>query len=407
MHTLIKISWRNVWRNPRRSLVMILAITTGLWGGLFAASLSFGLLAQRLELSIEQHISHIQIHQPDFLTDYNIRYSVEEWDELEDYLSGHEDIVAWSPRSRLNGMLASANLTRGVNIIGIDPGHEAATTGLEQNTIDGSYLEPGARSPILVGKKLAEKTKLQPGSRVVLTFQDHEGELVAATFRVSGIFQTANSAYDETHVYVLQSCVMNHIASELAVSEVAIMLSDIDQASNTAAELKERFPGLSVRSWAEISPELLYMQEMASTMLMMILAIILMALAFGLVNTMLMAVFERVREIGVLMSVGMNKKRIFLMITIETVFLTFLGATGGIIAGLITIETLQKTGLNLGAVGGDTLGDWGFPSMVYPQLDPSFFGMLVVLVIITSLITSIFPSVKALRLRPAEAVRKE
>ncbi len=407
MKTLLKISWRNVWRNPKRSLVMILAITVGLWGGIFAASLSFGLLAQRFELTIVQHVSHIQIHHPEFLKDYNIRYNIPEWNELNKTISRHESIMAYSPRTRLNGMLASANLTRGINIIGIDPELEANTTGLDHNTVDGSYLNPDSRNPILVGKKLADKTKLQQGSRVVLTFQGFDGDLIAGTFRVAGIFQTSNTAYDESNVYVLNTDLASFLGQPDYLNEVAILATDMAMVEQMADNIQQLFPGLSVRSWTDISPELSYLQEMAATMLLFILVIILLALAFGLVNTMLMSVYERVREIGVLMAIGMNKKRIFSMITIETVFLTFLGAIGGMAAGALSIRLLQNIGLNLGAVGGDTLNEWGFPSLVYPQLEPSFFGMLVILVVITSMFTSIFPSMKALRLHPAEAIRKE
>lgn len=407
MKTLIKISWRNVWRNPKRSLVMILAITIGLWGGIFAASLSFGLIAQRFELTIVQHISHIQIHHPDFLKDQNIKYTLPEWEKIENKLSKHNSIESYSGRTRINGMLASANLTRGVNIIGIDPNREAATTSLDQNTIEGSFLSPTDRNPILIGKNLAEKTKTQPGSRIVLTFQGYDGELISGTFRVAGIFQTANSAYDESHVYVLQTGLANYLDKENCLNEVAILAENIELVDQISEDLSQEFPGLLVRPWNEISPELSYLQEMTGTMLLFILAIILLALAFGLVNTMLMSVYERIREIGVLMAIGMNKKRIFAMITIETVFLTFLGAAGGIFTGRLSIELLQKTGINLGAVGGDTLNEWGYPSLIYPQLEPSFFNMLVLLVAVTSLLTSVFPSLKALTLNPAEAVRKE
>lgn len=407
MRTLIRIAWRNIWRNKKRSLMMILAITVGLCGGIFAAALSLGLMEQRFELTIVQHISHIQVHHPEFIKDQSLRHGIERDHEIEQFLSHHDDVDSYSPRIVTNGMFASANLSRGVNIIGVDPEKEAATSGLSQNMFEGAFLEQGARNPILVGRRLADRTRLQPGSRVVLTFQGHDGELHAGTFRVAGIFQTTNSTYDESNVYVLRTDLASMTGQDTFANEFAIMVNDIDRVDIVTQLLREEFPALSVRGWAEIAPELSYLQEMAQTMLMFILVIILMALAFGLVNTMLMAVHERIQEIGVLMAIGMGKKRIFFMITIETVYLTFLGALGGIIAGSLAIRIMQKTGLNLGAVGGDTLNEWGFPSVVYPNLEPSFFGMLVILVVITSMITSIFPSLKALRLRPAEAVKKE
>jgi putative ABC transport system permease protein len=407
MKILLKISWRNIWRNRKRSMVMIIAIAVGLWGGIFAAALMTGLLEQRFRLSIEQHISHIQIHHPDFLKDFNVKSKIGEWAELSPKLRSDEEIMAFSGRTKLTGMLASANLTRGVTIIGIDPEMEARTTGLDASILEGSYFGEAGRNPVLIGRKLAERMKIQERSRVVLTFQDVNNELVSATFRVAGIYQTSNSMYDEMHIYALQSDISEYSGKEIIVNEVAILAGDLDQVQSISERYKELFTGLSVRPWNEISPELSYMQEMAGMMMTIILIIILLALAFGLVNTMLMSVFERIRELGMLMSIGMNKKRVFGMIMLETIFLTFLGAMAGVVLGIISLTSLGRSGLNLAAVGGDSLEQFGFSAVVYPHLEPSFFIVLTLLVIITAFITSIYPALKALRLKPAEAVRHE
>jgi ABC-type antimicrobial peptide transport system permease subunit len=146
---------------------------------------------------------------------------------------------------------------------------------------------------------------------------------------------------------------------------------------------------------------------MGQTMLVVILVIILFALAFGLVNTMLMSVFERIHELGMLMAVGMNRKKVFGMIMLETAFLTFLGAAGGMLLGYFTTLIFGKSGIDLASVGGDSMHDFGFPSLIYPTLEPPMFVVLTILVIITAFLTSIYPALKALRLKPAEAVRTE
>ncbi len=407
MKMLLKISWRNIWRNRKRSLVMILAISIGLWGGIFAAALSLGLLDQRFELSVGQHISHVQMHNPDFLKDNNVKHAINEWEKLEAELSSDPEVLAFSGRTIINGMLASANLTRGVNIIGIQPEHEAATTGLDNNTFEGSFFESDGRNQVLIGQALASKTKLQERSRLVLTFQNADGELISATFRVAGIFQTSNSMYDEMHVYVLRSDLDAYAGQNGIVNEVAVLGQRFEDATVIRDRYSALYPGLSIRDWAEISPELSYMQEMAGMMMNIVIIIILFALAFGLVNTMLMSIFERVRELGVLMAVGMKKSKIFAMIMIETTCLTFLGAFGGAILGLATISLFGNRGIDLAAVGGDSLNTFGFPSVIYPQLEPAFFLNLTILVLITALLTAIYPAMRALKLNPAEAVRKE
>ncbi len=407
MNMMLKISWRNIWRNPKRSLVMVAAITAGLWGGISAASLVFGLLEQRFQTSIEQHISHLQIHHPDYLRDHVVEHRVEDWKALQEYIDNDRAIKTYSMRTTLNGMFSSAHLTGGVHIIGVEPEHEASTTRINDNLTDGSYFSDALRNPVLVGKQLAEKSKLQVGSRLVLTFQDTEGDLVSAAFRVAGIFQTANKQFDESHIYALRSELGHYIDSEVVVNEVALLAMDIEQINPVRERYAEAFPGLTVRSWDEIAPDLYYMQGMANLMMMIILAIILFALAFGLVNTMLMAVFERIRELGVLMAIGMNKKRVFSMIMLETSILSLLGAAGGLLASLFTLSILGSRGLDLAAVGGDSLNEFGFPSFVYPTIEPSFILMLMLMVVATALITAVYPALKAIRLHPAEAVKEE
>jgi putative ABC transport system permease protein len=273
--------------------------------------------------------------------------------------------------------------------------------------VEGSYFDEGGRNPILIGKALAEKTKLQERSRVVLTFQNLDGELVSASFRVAGIFRTANSMLDDMNVYVLQSDLNDYVGHEMVINEIAMIAHDLDHINDIRDTYLSSYPGLTIRTWAELSPELSFIQEIGQSMLLVILVIILFALAFGLVNTMLMSVYERVRELGMLMAVGMNRRKVFGMIMLETAFLTFLGAFGGMVLGIISNTITGHTGLDLAVVGGDSLGDFGYPTMVYPYLGAEFYVMLTALVIIMVFITAIFPAVKALRLKPAEAVRAE
>lgn len=386
---------------------MIFAIVIGLWAGIFVSSLMFGLLQARFKTSIEQQFSHIQMHNPEFIKDQNLKYGIAEWESLSRALEADPAVKSFSGRTMANGMLATATMTRGVNIIGADHEAEALTTRLDGNIVEGSYFDEEIRNPILIGKAMAEKTKLQERSRVVLTFQNLDGELVSAAFRVAGIYRTANSMLDDMNVYVLQSDLKDYVGQEMVVNEIALIAHDPDQLQEIKDTYLSSHPGLTIRTWAELSPELSFIQEIGQAMLLVILVIILFALAFGLVNTMLMSVYERVHELGMLMAVGMNRRRVFGMIMLETAFLTFLGAFGGMILGIISNAIAGRTGLDLAAVGGDSLSDFGYPSMVYPYLGTEFYVMLTLLVIVMVFVTAIFPAVKALRLKPAEAVRAE
>ncbi len=396
-----------MWRNRQRSIVMIIAVMVGLWGGIFAASLMFGLLNQRFKSSIEQQVSHVQIHHSEFLRDYNVKYFIQRWDDLKVELSEDNDVLAFSGRAKVSGMIRTATLTAGVNIMGVCPQMEANTTSLDENIIDGNYLDKEFRNPALIGESLADKVNARIGSRIVLTFQDVDGELGAASFRVAGIYRTAATAWDERHVFVLQDELNELLGYEKIVNEVGILTDDHEKADAFAGRYQELYPDLEVRTWAEISPELAFLQEMAGMMYVIILIVILLALAFGLLNTMLMAVIERIKELGMLMAIGMNKKRIFAMILLETTFLSLTGAILGMAVGYTTTSVLSRKGIDLSAVGGDALKDYGFDAVVYPVFEPGVFVIITVLVILTALFTSIFPALKALRLKPAEAVQAE
>lgn len=289
----------------------------------------------------------------------------------------------------------------------IDPATEAKTTGLDKNILEGNYLEAGSKNQVLIGRSLAEKLKLQIGSRLVVTFQNTEGDLVSSAFRVGGIFQTANLVLDEKNIYILQSCLAGYTGQQNLVNEVAVLLNDPEQVNSESEVLQASFSGLKVRTWADLSPELAYIQDMGGQMLIMIMAIILLALAFGLVNTMLMSVHERVYELGMLMAIGMNRRKVFLMITLETTFLTFVGSLAGMALGYITTLILGQRGLDLAPVGGDAMLQYGYPSVVYPMLEPIFFIQLTFLVVIMVFASAIFPTIKALKLKPAVAVRND
>ena len=407
MKTLLKISWRNVWRNRARSIVIILAICFGLWGGIFATGLMTGLIQQQFNSSIRNQVSHIQIHNPEFIKERETGFSVSRTVEIARLLETSDKVQAFSMRTITSGMIANAIMTSGVDIYGIDEQKENLTTDFESNIIDGEYFGPVSQNPVMVGKALADKMKISTGNRVVITFQDINGEITSAVFRVSGIYRTANTANDQRNVYVRQEDLADLLDGTGIVNEIAILLHNLDDVTDFHAELQTLFPENEIRTWAQISPDLSFMNEFSGMMLMIIIIIILFALAFGILNTMLMTIFERTQELGVLMSIGMGKARVFSMILLETTFLVVTGSVLGLIIGSLTVALAGNTGIDLTPFGAEALSDFGFDAVIYPTLDQMFYFNLTILVLLTAILASIYPAWKALRLNPAEAVRKE
>ena len=403
MRTILKIAWRNIWRTPMRSLIVIGSIVMGIWAGIFVVAFSYGLNKQRTESSIKNAISHIQIHHPEYQKEYDSKFYLGEPDQLSNVLESDKSIESYAFRTLLNGMVSSPIKSNGVRIIGVNKNQEKELTSIYSGLVKGTYFESKRRNPILIGEALAEKLKVKLQSKVVLTFQDTENTIISGAFRVCGIYKTQYSKYDQGTVFIENKDLHRLLKSE-NFHQVALLCNSIDQVDSTYNNLKTNLPEYEVKDWKSIAPELAYADKIMESWLFLIMIIIMLALIFGIINTMLMAVFERRKELGMLMAIGMNRSKIFLLILIETLFLTLIGAPTGLVLGALTIKITSETGINLAFIS-KGLENVGLGSVIYPQIESYFYLFITVMVFLFTLIAAIYPSRKALMLKPTEAIR--
>jgi len=405
MQNLIKIAWRNIWRNKLRSLAVIFSVFLGLLGGILLASLSAGMLEGRIHSFIENEMSHIQVHHPDFVGQKEVYQTIAGDGNLLSGILQMEGVKAATLRTKTHSMVASATYSSGVQLLGVIPEMENKTTAFSKNIMEGDYLNTDDKNAIVIGKVLANKLRVGVGSRIVLTFQDVENNITSVAYVVKGIFETYSNMYDEKNVFVPLDNLNQHLKLENEFHELAVLTTDVNTLDIQLEKLKKQFPDMTVRSWEEISPEMRYWIEAGGLFTYIFTIIIMVALAFGLLNTMLMAVFERTREIGMLMAIGMNKRKVFGLIVSETILLSFIGTLLGIVAGYISIAHLSEKGVDLSAFS-DVMKEIGFDTMIYPVIDQTFFMLLPVIVFVTALLAAIYPAVKGLKLNPAEAIRE-
>jgi ABC-type lipoprotein release transport system permease subunit len=403
MRTILKIAWRNIWRTPMRSLIVIGSIVMGIWAGIFVVAFSYGLNKQRTESSIKNAISHIQIHHPEYQKEYDSKFYLGEPDQLSNVLESDKSIESYAFRTLLNGMVSSPIKSNGVRIIGVNKNQEKELTSIYSGLVKGTYFESKRRNPILIGEALAEKLKVKLQSKVVLTFQDTENTIISGAFRVCGIYKTQYSKYDQGTVFIENKDLHRLLKSE-NFHQVALLCNSIDQVDSTYNNLKTNLPEYEVKDWKSIAPELAYADKIMESWLFLIMIIIMLALIFGIINTMLMAVFERRKELGMLMAIGMNRSKIFLLILIETLFLSLIGAPTGLVLGALTIKITSETGINLAFIS-KGLENVGLGSVIYPQIESYFYLFITVMVFLFTLIAAIYPSRKALMLKPTEAIR--
>jgi len=403
MKTILKIAWRNIWRTPMRSLIVIGSIVMGIWAGIFVVAFSYGLNKQRTQSSIKNSISHIQIHHPEYQKDYDSKFYLKEPELIKTTLDEDSTIKAYAFRSLLNGMVSSPVKSSGVRIIGVNKNQEKELTSIYAGLVKGNYFESKRRNPILVGQALAEKLKIKLQSKVVLTFQDTENNIVSGAFRVCGIFKTQYTKYDQGNVFIENKDIQRLLKSE-EFHQVALLCNSIEQVDATYKKLTTNLKNYEVKDWKSISPELAYADKIMESWLFLIMVIIMLALIFGIINTMLMAVFERRKELGMLMAIGMNRSKIFFLVLTETLFLSIIGAPTGLLLGALTIKITSQTGINLGIIA-QGLESVGLSAIIYPEIQPHFYLFITIMVFVFTLIAAIYPSRKALKLKPTEAIR--
>lgn len=407
------LAWRNIWRNPLRSAVVIIAIALGIWAAMFMSGFATGMAQSYINNSIASRISHVQIHHSDYQLDKETAFYIPEIAVVQDVLESQTYPVNYSFRTLANGMIASSKSSRGIQINGIIPEREDQVTSLQQKVVEGAFFATEKKNQLLISTSLAKKLGVKLRSRLVLTFQNIDRDITSAAFRVTGLFETGNRPFDESLIFVQQGDLEKLLRSSAdtltapggIVHEVAIFLDEPDHLPALEATLNTEFPNLEIQNYRALAPDVQLYESMIGSISMIYLVIIMLALIFGIINTMLMAVLERTRELGMLMAIGMNKVKVFSMILFETLLLCLVGMPLGILLGGITTAYIGRYGLNLSAFS-SSLQMYGISDIVYFSLEPIVYWQVAISVSLTALLAAIYPALKAIRLKPVEAIRK-
>ncbi len=402
---LFKVAWRNIWRNKTRSTVVIASVAVGLFAGMFMMAFFWGLAKQEVNTAVNIQLSHIQIHNPSFPDDKDANYIIENAQAIIDKLRRDVNVKSVSARVVTTGMISSSSTASGVEIDGIVPSDEKNVSSISNDIIEGVYFTGVKKNEIVIGKKLADKLGVRLHSKIVLTFQSKTGDLTAGAFRIVGIFHSRNSTFDETNVFTESEDLAQLLGTGDGVHEIAIILKNDKMVDPVANELRKQYPSLLIQTWKELSPEMAMLTGLFDQIMYIIIGIILLALMFGIINTMLMAVLERQREFGMLMAIGMNKPRVFIMVVLESVMLTCVGIPAGIILTIGTVDFFAKHGIDL-SVFSQALSEFGFSNIIYPELQNNMFLPITLMTALTAILSAIYPAIKALQFKPAEAIRK-
>ncbi len=402
---MMRLAWRNLWRNHRRTLIMLLAIAIGVWAMIFMTALMRGMVDEMIRDGIDSLPGYVQIHHADFRDDPSIDNSIQA--PGPELLSALENpaVAGWTSRVRVPAMISSERDSRGITLLGVDPAGEIALGFDLDNMVEGRFLENPEDKGLVVGRKLLERLETGLGKRVVVMSQDPENNVADRGFRIVGVYKASLESQEEMFVYGGRSNIQSLVKMGTMVSEIAVAGHDYRAVDDLLTIITEASPPDSeVLPWMELESYLSSMMNMMDGFVLVWIIVIFLALSFGLINTLMMAVFERIREIGLMQALGMRPSSILYLILMESLLLLVLGLLAGNILAIASILPLRE-GIDLSAVARG-MEMMGAGSTLYPALKLRDLATANVVVIVLGLVTSLLPAWHASRYSPAEAITK-
>jgi ABC-type lipoprotein release transport system permease subunit len=397
------LAWRNLWRNYRRTLIMLLAITVGVWAMIFMTALLRGMVDNMVRTGISVLPGHVQIHAMAYRDDPSVTHSLSAPSKALLEVLNSAQVAAWSGRVKVPAMISSEQDNRGITLLGIDPGGEMALGFNNADVIEGRFLDGPDDRGIVIGKKLMERLETRLGKRVVVMSQDPENAIADRGFRVVGVYKADLESREESFVYTGRDVIQTMLGMGSNVSEIAILGHDYRTPESLTLSIRNVVPAdQEVLSWLELDPYLSTMMRVMDGFVLVWMVVIFLALSFGLVNTLMMAIFERVREIGLMRALGMRPSAIVYQILVESLMLLVLGLLAGNVLAISTIIWL-KDGIDVSAVS-EGMEMMGAASVMYPVMEGPDLVLANAVVIVLGIITSLLPAWRASQYRPVEAL---
>ena len=398
---LFNLGMRNVWRNPKRSLITLLAIVIGIWSALSLAAFSRGLGLQMIDEAIFNLTGDIKFQHPSYVDDPVVDFRIENPEKILEMAKGNQRIDEVASRVRLPGVVMSERESAGVEIVGISPSEEIGFSFIGEAVAEGRTLRGPSDTGIIVGRAMLEKLETKLGRRVVLMTEAVDDSLADRGFRIIGVYDAKLESTERAFVFVGRETLQKLVGIGSAVSSVTLGMVHED-APEISLGFKEQFPELQVSTWRELEPLVVAMVDMQDGILLIWYGIVVVAISFGLINTLFMAVFERTRELGMLRALGMRPNGVLFQIVFESVALMLLGALIGNAISWVSVW-MFRDGIDLSAFASG-LEMTGLSKIVYPTLLLEDVILANVVIIVVGALSSLYPAWKAARMKPVESL---
>lgn len=404
MLTNIKLAWRNLWRNKRRTLITVASIFFGVLLSAYMTSMQEGSYSKMVEIVVKFYSGYMQVHHEDYWENKSINNSFDYDQVLIDRLKSNPEVDFVIPRLEAFGLASAGELTRGAAVFGIVPEVETQLTGIAEKIVSGKYLQTDDDG-VVIGDGLAKFLNLKLNDTLVVLTQGYHGVSSAGKFPVHGIIKHVSPELNKSIIYMELKTCQSFLGAENKLTSLVVNVADNDAMKRTLMNLKKEIkPPYSIMSWEEMQPEVVQQIESDRAGGVIMKAILYIVIAFGIFGTIMMMIAERRREFGVMISIGMQKKKLAVILFIETLFIGLLGIFSGMAVSLPLLIIQAKNPIPLTGETAKLMEDFGFEPYMFFSTAPEVFWQQAISVFVLTLLIGIYPVVASLKLKAIKAL---
>ena len=404
MTTNLKLAWRNIWRNKRRTLITVASIFFGVLLSAYMTSMQEGSYSKMVEIVVKFYSGYIQVHHQEYWENKSINNSFDYDQLLVDQLKANKEIDFVIPRLESFGLASADELTRGTAIFGIVPDLENQLTGIAGKIVEGNYLK-AIDDGVVIGEGLAKYLKIGLNDTLVIITQGYHGISAAGKFPVQGIIRHVSPELNKSIIYMeLRTC-QYFLGAENKLTSLVVNVADNKVMKRLLGKLKSEIrPPFSVMSWEEMQPEIVQQIDSDRAGGVIMKAILYIVIAFGILGTIMMMMAERRREFGVMVSIGMQKGKLAAVLFIESLLIGMLGIFAGITVTLPLLFIQAQYPIPLTGETAKLMEDFGFEPYMFFSTAPEVFWQQAISIFVISVLIGIYPIVSAYRIKAIRAL---
>ncbi|WP_437398528.1 ABC transporter permease [Flagellimonas lutimaris] len=402
----LKLAWLNIWRNRRRTLITVASVFFAVLLAITFRSVTDGVYENMIHNVVSYSSGYLQIHKKGYWDEQSIDHSFEADEQLSKKLLNNPKITYLMPRLETFALSSFADKTKGVMVLGIDPVSEKEVNRLNEKIIEGQYFESNNVDHILIGSGLAEQLNTKVNDTLVLIGQGYHASSAAGKFKIDGILKLGSPELNSNVIYMPLQASQYLYGAENRLTSLSIMLgktSDLES-SKRAVENTIDIEAYEVMTWKQMMPEMDQFIEADSAGHYIIIGILYFIISFGLFGTLLMMTFERNREFGILIAIGMKKRLLAYVVLLESIMISLMGCLMGVLAGILIVHLFTENPVQFSGSLREVYEDYGFEPIIYFSGHIRIFITQTLIILVLAILLALYPGFKILRLKPVDAI---